>query len=164
MLAVVEKILYATDFGPSARSVFNYAVSLAKRFDAEIHLLHSLEPLGPTGKSLVRNVLPEGEIEEIERQGLESVRQEIHRRLIDFAERELGTADGSATLVTKIVIAEGLADRMILEQAQKIGADLIVLGTHGHSGLQRVLIGSVAQKVIHQSPVPVLLVPLPKAG
>ena len=162
MLAVIDKILYATDLGPNARFVFNYAVSLAKRFDAEIHLLHSLEPLGPTGKSLVRNVLPDKEIEEIEKRGLESVKQEIHRRLQDFAERELGTPDERATLVTKVVIAEGLADRVILQQADEIEADLIVLGTHGHSGLGRVLIGSVAQKVIHQSTIPVMLVPVPQ--
>ena len=162
MLAKVEKILYATDLSPNARVVFNYAVSLARRFGAEIHLLHVLEPLGPTGRSLVRNVLPEERIEEVEKEGLKSVRQEIHRRLTDFAERELGTSEKSATLVVEIDVAEGQADRVILEKAKSMGTDLIVVGTHEHSGLGRVLIGSVAQKVIHNSSVPVLLVPIPK--
>ena len=164
MLSVVEKILYTTDLSPNARVVFNYAVSLAQRFDAQIHLLHVLEPLGPTGRSLVRNVLPEERIEEIEKKGLKSVREEIHRRLTDFAERELGTSEESATLVVEIDVAEGRADRVILEKAKSMDTDLIVMGTHGHSGLGRVLIGSVAQKVIHNSSVPVLLVPIPETS
>lgn len=161
MLALIEKILYATDLGPNAPTVFNYAVSLARSCKAEIHLLHALEPLGATGRTLMRSAIPEKQLDDLERQGLEKVREEIHRRLLEFASRELGTADERATLVNRIVIAEGQADTVIIDQAQLIGADLIIMGTHSQSTLDRVLLGSVARKVTHLSPVPVLLVPIP---
>ncbi len=161
MLALIQKILYATDLGANAPTVFNYAVSLARSFQAEIHLLHAIEPLGATGRTLMRSAVPEKQLDELERQGLAKVRKEIHRRLTEFAKRELGTADERATLVSKIVIAEGQADTVIIEQAKQIGADLIVMGTHSQSPLDRVLLGSVARKVTHLSPIPVLLVPIP---
>ncbi|WP_428606702.1 universal stress protein [Sedimenticola sp.] len=161
MLALIKKILYATDLGGNAPRVFNYAVSLAKSCEAEIHLLHAIEPLGHTGRTLVRSVVPDKQFDDLERQGLEHVRNAIHQRLAEFAQRELGTDDERATLVNKIVIAEGQADTVIIQQAEQIGADLIVMGTHSQSTLDRVLLGSVARKVTHLSTIPVLLVPIP---
>lgn len=161
MLAQIEKILYATDLGPNAPIAFNYAVSLARSCGSEIYLLHAIEPLGHTGRSLVRNVMPEKQYDQLERKGLKKVRESIHQRLAEFAQRELGTADEQATLVNRIVIAEGQADRVIIEQAKQLGVDLIVMGTHSQSPLDRVLLGSVARKVTHLTPIPVLLVPIP---
>ncbi len=165
MLPTVERILYATDLGDNARTVFGYAVAVAKRFDAEIHLLHAMPPLGPTGRSLVRNVVPKEKLAALEAQGLKDVRDEIHRRLSEFAEQELGADDWTKTPVSKIVVAEGKQiDTVILEQAEAMNADLIVLGTREHSALDRAFIGSVARNVLYQSPLPVLLVPIPREG
>ncbi len=162
MLTSIDKILYATDLGANAAKVFNYAVSIARRFGGEIYLLHAIEPLGPTGRSLVRNVVPAETLAALERDGLKRLHDEIHRRLTDFAERNLGTSDEQATLVSHIVIEEGAPDQVIVAQAKSIGADLIILGTHSYDAVERVLIGSVARKVIHASKIPVLLVPIPQ--
>src|SRR5439155_13561294 len=64
---------------------------------------------------------------------------------------------------TETVITEGRADRRILEHAASLPADLIVLGTHGRSGFEHLLLGSVAEKVLRQARCPVLTVP-PKSG
>lgn len=164
MLASIKNILYATDLGDNSPAVFSYAVSLAVSCQAEIHLLHAMEPLGSTGRTLMRSALSENQLDELERQGLEKVRKLIHKRLTEFAQRELGTADERATLVSQIIIAEGRAETVIIEQAKKIGADLIIMGPHSQSTLDRVLLGSVARKVTHLCPIPVLLVPIPREG
>ncbi len=162
MLASIKNILYATDLGTNSPTVFNYAVSLAISCQAEIHLLHAIEPLGATGRTLMRSAMPEKQLDELEREGLKKVHESIHQRLTEFARRELGSDDEAATLVSQIIIAEGRPDTVILEQAKKIGADLVVMGPHSQSTFDRVLLGSVARKVTHLCPVPVLLVPIPR--
>ena len=62
----------------------------------------------------------------------------------------------------KTMAREGPARTGILDVAREIGADLIVMGTHGRSGFQHALLGSVAERVVHHSPCPVLVVPLPR--
>jgi nucleotide-binding universal stress UspA family protein len=59
---------------------------------------------------------------------------------------------------------EGNPGDEIVDYAAKIGADLIVMGSHGHSGVRRLLLGSVAEKVLHRTPCPVLVVPVGEAG
>lgn len=161
MLPEVKKILYATDLGVHAPAVLKFALGLATSCDAKIHLLHVMEPLGPTAQSLMRNTLSESTLRQLETEGYQRIHDEIHRRLREIAERELGTADEQATRVAQISVERGVPDQVILDHAKSIGANLILMGSHTHAGLQHALLGSVARKVLNRSEIPVLLVPIP---
>ncbi len=160
MLPTIKKLIYATDLSPDGPQIFRHAVALAKQHGAQIILLHALEPLGPTATSLVRNVVPTETLERLEREGLSKVREQIHNRLQRFCDEELGGGSQVEDLVTEIRIVEGPPAMVIVEQAQELGADLIVMGMHGYTALERMLLGSVANKVVQQCRVPVLLVPV----
>ncbi len=164
MLPTVKKILYATDLEPHGPKMFRYAVSLAHRYEAKIVLLHVLEPLGPTAQTLVRNVLPTEKAEELQREGLKKIRQEISDRLDRFCKEELGGDPKGRHLVAEVRIVDGHPAAAILKEAKAVKADMIVMGTHGRTGISELLLGSVAHKVVQQSALPVLLVPLRALG
>ena len=158
MIPRIQSILYATDLEPHAPGVFSYAVALAQRHDAKIVLLHVIEPLGSTARSLVRNVVPEDQLEDIHTQGMEHIHQEIRARLEQFRTKELPSTE--IELVSEVRVVEGPPAATIMGQAGEIGADLIVMGTHGRAGMGEFMLGSVAHKLMQQSTIPVLLVPL----
>ena len=158
MIPTIRTILYATDLEPHAPGVLGYAVALAQRHAAKIVLLHVVEPLGPTARSLVRNVLPQGQLEEMHAQGLERLHEEIRERLENFRTEQLQGADGE--VVSEVRVVEGPPAETIMEQAHDAGADLIVMGTHGRAGMGEFMLGSVAHKLMQQSKLPVFLVPL----
>lgn len=160
MLPTLRKLLYASDLGDNARSVFAYTVALARKHDATIDFLHVMEPMGSTARSLVRNILPKEELERMEADGLAHVRQEIQERIDDFCTAELGSDPDAHDIVSDIYITEGYPAEVILNQARDSNADLIVMGSHSRKGLQRALVGSVAHKVIGHATRPVFLVPI----
>jgi len=160
MLPNIQTILYATDLEDHARPVFRYAVSLAERYSAKIVLLYALEPLSPSAQSLVASVLPEGTSESLRVEGMERVRQRIEERLRQFCKDELGMEPDDCRVVSDARVIEGRTAATILDQAKRVSADVIVMGTHGRVGVSEMLLGSVAHRVIHQSTIPVLLIPL----
>jgi nucleotide-binding universal stress UspA family protein len=160
MIPTIRTILYATDLAPQAHKTFCHAVGLAQRYEAKIVLLNVLEPLGPTAESVVRNVISEEELKRVRTEGLEQVRADIRAWLDGFCNEELGKGADALHEVAEVRVVQGPPHRMILEQAAEVHADLIVMGTHGHSGFTRAFLGSVATKVLHQSHLPVLVVPL----
>lgn len=160
MLPELKRILYATDLAPHGPRVFRHAVALARRHAAQVVLLHVLEPLGPTAAALVRNVVASSTLRTIEAQGYAKTRAEIERRLEAFCNRELGDRSEARNVVSDIRIVVGNPARAILDEAKRIKADLVVMGMHGHSGIERAMLGSVANKVVQRSTTPVLLVPV----
>ena len=162
MLPRIDKILYASDLGEHAPRVFAHAVALAQGLGATITFLHALEPLGPTGRSLVRNIVPKDQLERLETEGLARVRTQIRDRIDAFCKAELGEAVSAAEMVEAVHIVEAAPAQAILDTARETAADLIVLGAHGRGALSRAFIGSVAQKVVAHADRPVLLVPLPQ--
>lgn len=162
MLPTIRKILYASDLGDSAARVFAYAVTLARQHGASITFVHAVEPMGPTAQSLVRNIVPQDQLNALQEQGLARVRDEIKRRVDRFCESELEPEAAAEQIVDDIRIVDGHPADVIGEQAHDVGADLIIMGTHGRHGLQRALLGSVAQKIVARAHCPVLLVPIPE--
>ncbi len=160
MLPKIQKILYATDLEEHARPVFRYAVSLAERYSATIVLLHVIEPLSPSAQSLVSSVLPEGMPESLRKEGMQRVRNKIEDRLKQFCKDELGMEPDDCRVIADARVAEGRIAASILAQAADVKAELIVMGTHGRTGVSELFLGSVAHQVVHRSRLPVLLVPL----
>jgi len=138
-----KNILVPTDFSPGAGDALEYAVTLASKLDAKVHLLNvvSLQTLGaamgvPVTSSVVESIF-DGNQKELDRLIAS------HAGRCQFAPAVMDTGDARA---------------QIEHQAAKLHADLIVMGTHGRRGFQRLLIGSVAEAIARVAPCPVLLV------
>jgi nucleotide-binding universal stress UspA family protein len=137
----LQNLLYATDFSEPSESALPFAVALARRYDATIHALHILTPNSFASSSFaLAGVAFEAETEA----ALASMR-ELESRL--------------AGVQHKVVLERALDIWGGVEQAiSDCSADLVVLGTHGRTGAQRFLLGSVAEEIFRHSPVPVLTV------
>jgi nucleotide-binding universal stress UspA family protein len=143
MLAV-RTILYPTDFSGPSLQAFDLACSLARDHGAALHLLH----VAPgTVASLVGATLLAPDAEEYEGQHLMWQLAGLRARAPD--------------LPVSCSLAHGDQATEILRVARKVGADLIVMGTHGRSMLPRLLMGSVAERVVRAAPCPVLTVRVP---
>ncbi len=140
----IRSILCPVDFSPTSEDALRYAVSLASQLDAgEVHLLHVHQTPAV--------VLPDGST--VVATGLPDIRQHASRELESLAKRY--SAHGTAVVPH---LAEGLPYRVIAEEAEALGVDLVVIGTHGRTGVKHALLGSVAERVIRISPVPVCTV------
>lgn len=128
----LSRILLPTDFSEYSGAATKYACGLAEQYNAELHLLHVFEThetADPEFKGVVR-----GRLEEFLKPGWEEGRKVIKT-----------TAEGATFLE-------------IIRYARKHDIDLIVMGTHGRSGLAHVLMGSVAERVVRKASCPVLVV------
>ena len=137
-------ILVPVDFGPTSERALAEAVSLARTFGAELHVFHAfaLPPAGVGDFALRLSDTASSQI-------VAEAKREVSRMTSKYD-------DGKIAL--RIVLEEGDPSKTILTCAGRIGADLIVMGTHAREGLARVLIGSTTEAVIRTSPVPVLTV------
>ena len=140
---LAKKILVATDFSEGSDEALDRAIEMAKVSGAEIEVLHVIElaeefPFGTTYFDADYGVL------------YASVDRELARR----ADRAR-----AAGLRCETKIIEGTATTDIIQRAQRIGADLVVVGNHGRTGLAHIVLGSVAERVVRRASCPVLTVP-----
>ena len=152
----VSTILFASDLSGHAPEVARHAVGLARQFGAKVHVLHVLEPIGDYANSLITNYLPSDVLETVRQESYAAARKDMQQRL----EKLCDDLDFDAAILADVKLLEGIPHRVILDEASRINASLIVMGAHGHSALGELLLGSVAHKVVMKSPVPVLLVPI----
>jgi len=150
----VQHILVPTDFSRGSVAALDWAASIAERFGASIALLHVVEvPAGLSEATLVRSA-PEGPMVPVG----EFLRDAAVEQL-QLAVRSLE----SRGVAARYLIQTGAAHREILHEVDTADVDLVVMGTHGRTGLRHLLLGSTAERVIRQSPVPVTVVRVPEA-
>lgn len=142
-----RKIVCPTDFSPTAHRAAQYAAELAKTFGAELVLLHVVPEMTYPMRSL-------GTVT-----AFPNLREELHKRAQEEIDEERAKLDPAAKITT--LLADGEAHEATLEFAKRTGADLIVLGTHGHTGLRHMFLGSTAERVVRLSTCPVLTVRTP---
>ena len=142
MSAQFEHILVATDFGEPAQHALESAIGLARATNAKITLLHVFYIARPAYDVLV--ALPIAELAGQARTALETALARAKERYPQC----------------ESLFQTGEPAEQIVESAKQLGADLVVLGTHGRHGLPRMLLGSVAEKVVRTSPVPILVIPI----
>jgi universal stress protein A len=141
----LQKILLPTDFSNYSAAATKYACELAKRFDAELHLLHTLEThLASTPTFGFGLDLPKYVTES---------KAAVEKSLAGVLDPQWA----AGRTVVKAMVA-GSPKVEIIAYARKHNIDLIVLATHGRTGLAHVLMGSVAESVVRTAPCPVLTV------
>src|SRR3954454_16893841 len=138
----MQTILYTTDFSDSSKAAFPLAYSLARDQGARLIVLHVL----PAGTYEIVNLAQLGQGESAQ-QFEDDVRHDLQR---------IQPPDDRVPMEYKL--AKGDPAASIVKVAEETACDLIVLGTHGRTGLRRVLMGSVAEHVMRTAPCPVLVV------
>ncbi len=142
------KILVAVDFSESSECAFDYALTLATQFNAELTIIHVInEPVDLRGF-----YVPHISFEQLEKE----IEESAVKMMDTFCSSKLGTF-----LNYKSAIVTGIPYDEITAAAARIDASLIVLGTHGRTGLDRILFGSTAERVVRSASCPVLTVRLP---
>jgi nucleotide-binding universal stress UspA family protein len=140
----LKKILVPIDFSECSRKALQYALPFARQFDAALTLLYVVEPIPYTGSEHYEMNLPL-----LEKQ----MREGAEKNLAELAEKEIG----DRARVEKSV-RSGRPFAEIINAAETRDIDLIVISTHGHTGLKHVLLGSTAERVVRHAPCPVLVV------
>jgi nucleotide-binding universal stress UspA family protein len=143
---MTRRILHPSDFSPASGAAFKKAIEMAKANRAELLVTHVTNPIVP--------VAGEGYVSP-------KMYNDIAASTRAWATKELEKLVAKAKksgVRAKGVIAEGSAHEQIVRLAKKTRADIIVIGTHGRSGLAKLFLGSVAERVVGAAPCPVLTV------
>jgi len=143
-----EKILTAIDFSESSDFAFEYALTLARQFQAELTIMHVInEPVDLRGF-----YVPHISFEQLEKE----IEEGAEKMMVKFCQTKMG----DFTRYTTVVVA-GIPYEEILRKAEETGASLIVLGTHGRTGIDHLIFGSTAERVVRSAATPVLTVRMP---
>lgn len=161
MLPTYQNILVATDLTPNSANAFRHAVMLARQHNANIHLMHVVAQVDTSMRSYLSSVLGQGRLEELEQKHEQEAYARLKKELTDFAEAELSDHPEDMKRFSGSEVAVGNPVICILAAADKLDADVIVMGTHSKRGLEHAFLGSVAEKVLQKSKRPVFVIPLP---
>ncbi len=145
----IKKILFPTDFSEYSLAARDFAYDLANRYAAQLHCIHivdSVENIILAGYMPAMETIPPVTIEQIE--------EIAKQRLDEFVKKHFSELGNS--VVKKVIIGKPFLE--IIRYCRQEDINLVVLGTHGRSALASMLIGSVAEKVVHKAPCPVLTV------
>lgn len=150
-MKLIKNILVPIDFSDYSKNALRYAVQFAKNFQAKMYLIYVVEPMiYPADFSMGQVAIP-------------SMDADLQNR----AEEELKNLANSfvdSSLEIETLIKTGKPFVEINETAKEIDADLIIMATHGHTGVEHLLFGSTAEKVVRKAPCPVLTLREPIKG
>ena len=140
----IRSILVPLDFSETSAKALRYAAALAEEFQAKIDLLYVMEPVSlPEFAGAYPGAFANDE-------------------LVTACKRNLAKSanecEVNGELIAELRVRRGPPHREIIDAARELNADLIVIGTHGYSGLQHVMVGSVTERVVRSAPCPVLVV------
>ena len=142
----MKKILVPTDFSPQAENALKVAVQMAQRFDSEIFLLHMLE-------------LPTGNIDPVSGSNTNELPEALFfLKLAKKRFKELMSQDYLKGIKVHETVEFHQAFEGIMEISQKHNCDIIIMGSHGSTGLKEIFIGSNAEKVVRNSAIPVMII------
>lgn len=147
---IINNILVPIDFSDYSKNALKYAAQFAKEFNAKLYLIYVVEPIiYPTDFSMGQIAIPSADID-------------LHSRAEEELKKLSNTIDSS--LKTEIMIKTGKPFFEIIETAKEKDIDLIIIATHGHTGVEHLLFGSTAEKVVRKAPCPVLTLREPIKG
>jgi nucleotide-binding universal stress UspA family protein len=161
MIPRIKKILYATDLSKNSVYAYRYAMDMAEKYNAEIVVLHVIEPIPPQVRHYVSIYVDESKWEDKIKTEREISIEQIKKRLQEFCKKESERDPRCLLLVSKILVQPGHPVEEILKAADEEACEVIVLGTHGKGFLKHTFLGSVACSVLDRSRKPVFIIPLP---
>jgi nucleotide-binding universal stress UspA family protein len=142
---VLKRILVPIDFSDHSKKAFRYALSFARQFGAVLEVMYVVEP------TIYPSDFGFGQV------GFPDVEKELHEKATQEL-RSLIEEHGSAKIRAVPVVSTGIPFVEITTYAQAESVDLIIIATHGRTGVEHILFGSTAEKIIRKAPCPVLVV------
>jgi len=141
----IKKILFPTDFSEGSDEVFSYVLSMAQKFNASIDIIHVIHEFADITGFYVPHISYDVLEKEMEEAAFNNMKS--------FCEKNIASG-----INYKIYTRKGTPFIEIIKAAREMTSDLIIMGTHGRTGIDHVLFGSTAEKVVRKSPVSVLTV------
>jgi len=146
----LSRIVCPTDFSPTSSSAVDYAATMADSFGAELLLLHVIPEMSYPMRSFGIS------------HSMEHIQEELHAKAKETLERRAEAVKQALPNVSvRCQLRDGEAHEATMAYAKEESADMIVMGTHGHTGLTHALLGSTAEKVVRLAECPVLTVRTP---
>lgn len=161
MLPKIRTILYACDLEARTNQTMEMVLNLAITNQANIVLLHVMEPISAQAANMINNYISDTTLKEMREESNRTTLERMQTYIGQFMEahaEEISQLPSSPTLE----LAHGVPSEMIEKVAEKTGADMIVMNSRTHSKIGQMVIGSTANKVVHHSRVPVMVVPILK--
>jgi nucleotide-binding universal stress UspA family protein len=146
-----KKVLFCTDFSESSDCAFDYAFGIAKRDEAVLYILHIIS-INPHA-SYLDNYMTKEYWDKLK----VTMQEDLDKK---YNDQYLSQIKDKTKV--KFVTKSGREDEEILKFAGKEKIDIIVIGTHGRTGIEHVFVGSVAEKIVRRSPIPVFIIPCKK--
>ncbi len=147
-----KKIVCAVDFSKGSERALEYALHFARTLQAEVWLVHVYElPLATVPTGVARDAAEPGQLFDFVRE----VRSSLNAQL-----EALVTAHRGSGIAIHMRLLEGAPAGGIVAASKELEAQLVVVGTHGRTGLSHLMLGSVSERVVRSAPCPVLTVPL----
>lgn len=144
-----DRVLFCTDFSKNSDHAFSYAFGISRRDGSALYIMHVMA-YPNNYPHYIEGYLSSEEWAKVE----ESARKAIDK---NFEDMYLSKIKDKSRVST--VTRSGREDEEVIEFVKKEDIDIVVVGTHGRTGIKHAFVGSVAEKIIRQSPVPVLVVP-----
>lgn len=144
-----KRFLVPVDYSEHSKASLKYAVDLAERFGASLDVVHVWDRPNYVPETMV--VVGEGSSRSL----AELIQQNAEREMREF----LADVELPANVTVRERLLSGEPAAVLLEELGRGGYDLAVVGTHGRTGLTHLLLGSIAEKLVRMSPVPVLTIP-----
>jgi len=145
-MVTLKKILCPVDHSECSYLALKYAISLALKDEAKLYLMHVID------SRLYDTEMYKFSPYKLNEVDVSKIREDLMKSLPE------GTTD---VLEVETIVVNGVPFNEIINASTEIGADLVVIGTHGRTGLSHVMLGSVAEKVVRKAPCPVLTVRTP---
>lgn len=143
-MLTLKRILHPTDFSDGSNRALKYACSLATQFNTELHLINVVHDAGLISPPISGFIPPD-----------------YYKQQIQYATEELAALpekvlSHSGSVVRNV--CEGIPFVQIIRYAKEHAIDMIVMGTHGYTGVKHMIMGSVAENVVRKAPCPVLTI------
>ena len=146
---LLKRILVPIDFSEHSKNALTYAASFAKTFDAELLLVYVVEPTVYPADFGFGQVVPPAIEKEVRERGSKGLDQLVKQQI-------------AVGVKARAIIRTGKPFLEIIDTAREQEIDLIIIATHGHTGVEHILFGSTAEKVVRKAPCPVLVVCSPE--
>lgn len=157
---MIRSILYATDLGLYASGVLQHALSLSRAYQAELHVVHAVEPLGLFAHSVLQTYLDDHTLAALHERGLSAVMASLEQRVREGFQDELSDSLVAGASICQVRVVQGDPPLVILKEAQRLGVDLLVIGSHSDGSAFDTPLGRTAARLVQLSEVPVYLVPM----
>lgn len=155
----VKRILVAKDLSKEASNVIRYALEIGSKFDAEVHILHVMPTVDHAVLNMVAIAMGPDKLAKFNAENEESLATQTREQLNVILEGEKSLADFDLKKEPRIEVHHGEPAPMILSVADRIDADLIILGSHSKGRLHYAFLGSVAEKILRKTQRAVFIVP-----